>query len=323
MASVRLIAFALCALTAAPAFANDSTAALGAGGINLVRNTEIDLLSEDLFVSAREIRVTYHFLNHTGAPVSYFVAFPLPLLDASVPEETNFVLPNENSDNFVDFAVTVDGEAVTPAIDQHATALGVDRTAEIGRRGLPLNPAAPSLYEKLKTMPKDDIAAMNQLGLVLVDPDNVQAAWKLATTFYWPQTFPPGREIVVQHRYRPVIGFSFFGKENLKLGYYRTTYCADSAFLQAAAKRLTPIANSSMPYLDEQRISYILTTANNWAAPIKSFHLTVDKGDPDALVSFCGTNVRKTGATTFEINATDFVPEKELEILIVKPHKDQ
>jgi hypothetical protein len=77
-----------------------------------------------------------------------------------------------------------------------------------------------------------------------------------------------------------------------------------------------------MPYWDEQRISYILTTANNWAAPIKQFHLTVDKGDPDALVSFCGTNVRKTGATTFEMTATDFVPERELEVLIVKPHKD-
>ena len=66
-------------------------------------------------------------------------------------------------------------------------------------------------------------------------------------------------------------------------------------------------------------MSYILTTANNWATPIRDFRLVVDKGSPDALVSFCGTGVKKIGPTQFEMRATDFAPERELEILIATP----
>jgi hypothetical protein len=50
----------------------------------------------------------------------------------------------------------------------------------------------------------------------------------------------------------------------------------------------------------EQRISYILTTGANWAGPIQEFRLVVDKGAPNALVSFCAQGVRKIGPTQFE-----------------------
>jgi hypothetical protein len=66
-------------------------------------------------------------------------------------------------------------------------------------------------------------------------------------------------------------------------------------------------------------VSYILTTANNWARPIGDFRLVVDKGSPDALVSFCGTDVKKISPTQFEMRAKDFTPEQELEILIATP----
>ena len=47
------------------------------------------------------------------------------------------------------------------------------------------------------------------------------------------------------------------------------------------------------------------------------FTLTVDKGSPAALVSFCRTGVRKTGPTTFVWEATDYAPDSDLRILIV------
>lgn len=270
-----------------------------------------------------EIRVTYHFRNHTDAPVTYLVAFPLPVVDASTPEETEFVLPDTASDNFVDFAVIVDGKPVTPSIDQHATALGVDRTDVVKAHNLALNPIADGLYEKLQTLSKDEQLALNRLGLVLIDPDSVQAAWILHTTFYWEQTFPPGKEIVVEHRYKPVVGSSFFGKESLENGEYNTKYCVDDAFERAARAKIDQRATARNPYLQESRISYILTTANNWASPIRSFHLVVDKGDPDSLVSFCGTGVKKISPTEFEMTATDFSPDNELEVLILsRPNEE-
>jgi hypothetical protein len=325
MSTIRCITTALAAgwlLLAEPALANDSTAALSAGGLNLVRNEEVDLLSEDLRVAQDGIRVTYHFKNHTDAPVTYIVAFPLPAIDASTPEEANFVLPDPASDNFVAFAVTVDGKPVTPSIDEHAVALGVDRTKIVKAHHLALNPVADGLYDKLQALPKDEQLALNRLGLVLIDPDSVQAAWVLNTTFYWEQTFPPGKEIVVEHRYKPVVGSSFFGKESLEEGEYATKYCVDDAFANAARAKLDKRATAQNPYL-QSRVSYILTTANNWASPIKSFHLTVDKGDPDALVSFCGTGVKKISPTEFEMTATDFSPENELEVLfLTRPNEE-
>jgi hypothetical protein len=320
---MRAPALLLAIALASPALANDSTAALGAGGLQLVRNVEIELLSEDLYVSTMEVRVTYHFRNTTDKPVTYYVAFPLPAVDSTTPEEANFVLPDPDSDNFVDFHVSVDGIEVTPSIYQAALALDVDRSDVLKAHGLPLNPGSEGLYQKLEKMPAAERDELNQLGLVLVDEYNVQAAWKLNTTFYWEQTFPPGEEIVVEHSYKPVVGFGFFGKESLDIPEYKTKYCFDDAFANAARARLAAIADDPTPYYDEQRISYILTTANNWASPIKSFHLVVDKGDPAALVSFCGTGVKKISPTEFEVDATDFSPEQELEILIAKPHKDQ
>ncbi len=301
-------------LLASPAVANDSTAALGAGGLNLVRNQEVDLLSEDLRIARDGIRVTYHFRNHAADPVTYLVAFPLPAIDTTTPEEANFVLPDPDSDNFVDFAATVDGEAVKPAIDAHAFALGVDRTELLKAHHVALNPVAADVDR----LSKDDQLALNRVGLVLVDPYTVQPAWVLRTTFYWEQTFMPGKDIVVEHRYKPVVGQSFFGKESLGLDLYKDKYCADANFLAAARQKLEQRAGSQNPYLEEDRISYILTTANNWASPIESFRLVVDKGDPDALVSFCGSGVKKIAPTAFEMSATDFTPERELEVLILR-----
>lgn len=315
----RLPLLAAFAALATPAVANDSTAQLGAGGLELVRNETVELLAEDLYVSATEVRVAYRFRNRTDAPVTYLVAFPLPAIDAVVPEALNVVLPNSGSQNFIDFTVKVDGKPIIPDVEARVTAMGVERTDVLRHYGLPLNPIAEGLYQTLEKTPPDEQAELNRLGLVYVDPYNVEAAWRLETTYYWEQTFPPGHEVIVEHSYRPVTGFGFFGDWVFDEPTYRDKYCIDDAFEAAARRKLAAVKDSDNPYLNERRISYILTTANNWASPIRDFRLVVDKGSPDALVSFCGTGLRKISPTEFEMRATDFIPERELEILIAAP----
>lgn len=75
------------------------------------------------------------------------------------------------------------------------------------------------------------------------------------------------------------------------------------------------------PELEERAfvVPYIVTTAPNWAAPIGRFTLTVDKGSPEAVASFCRTGVRKTGPTTFRWEARDYVPDQDLRVLYVLP----
>jgi hypothetical protein len=316
---LRFACLALLPALAAPAAANDSTAQLGAGGLQLVRNDTIELLSEDLYVSADEVRVAYRFRNRTDAPVTYLVAFPLPTIDAIVPEVMNVVLPDAGSENFMDFAVKVDGRPVAPKLEARVIALGLDQTEVVRRLGLSLNPMDFDLYQWLQTMPAPEKEELNRLGLATVDPYTTQAVWKLETTFYWEQTFPPGKEVFVEHSYKPITGFGFFGEWIFSEPEYREKYCIDASFEAAARKKLAAVADPNNPYLNEKRVSYILTTANNWAGPIGDFRLVVDKGSPDALVSFCGTNVKKISPTQFEMRAKDFVPERELEILIAAP----
>ena len=57
----------------------------------------------------------------------------------------------------------------------------------------------------------------------------------------------------------------------------------------------------------EEYLSYVITSGANWAGPIGTFRLVIDKGDT-TLVSFCGDGVRKIGPTTFEMIAKDYMP---------------
>jgi hypothetical protein len=43
----------------------------------------------------------------------------------------------------------------------------------------------------------------------------------------------------------------------------------------------------------------------------------VDKGDPSNLVSFCADGVKKISATEFEVRKKNFVPSKDLNVLIL------
>ncbi len=125
--------------------------------------------------------------------------------------------------------------------------------------------------------------------------------------------------MVVEHTYRPVVGFSFFGGVTLDDPDDSARYCMDEPFKAGARRRLAAVADTPEPYLQQRRVQYILTTANTWSGPIGSFRLVVDKGDPGGLVSFCADGVRKISDTQFEWTATDFSPERELEVLFVLP----
>jgi hypothetical protein len=150
--------------------------------------------------------------------------------------------------------------------------------------------------------------------------------WFLSTTFYWEQTFPAGKTTIVEHRYKPSVGqtagvsFAFdWARTEDWFRAYRARFCMDDDFLAAfdRAEQKNPGTHF------ENRIEYILKTAANWAGSIEKFHVTIDKGDPKNLVSFCGDGVTKTGPTTFEMTKENFWPTEDLSILIltVGPHE--
>ena len=320
----------LAGLAASPAQANDSTAELGTGGLILSRTDAIAMQKEDLFISRDEIKVDYVFRNITDADVSTIVAFPMP--DISGNPFSLPAIPNDPDRNFLGFTVSVDGKAIAPTLEQRAFAVGVDITADLESHGIPLYPNGEAAISALAELPEAVARDWIDRGIIVIDEYDDGSGWKkvrspywqLRSTFWWRTNFPANKDVAVSHRYKPSVGGSaglnFFNEGRLEgavFNDYKAKYCID-ADIERAVLRAAKENPDGYPQLSENRISYVLTTGGNWATgTIGDFTLTIDKGDKNALVSFCGEGVRKIGPTTFQMKARDYYPARDIDVLIL------
>lgn len=335
--AARAALILLAAAASGSAYANDSTAELTTGGLALTRSAHIEMRSEDLYISPREIRVGYRFYNASPADVTTLVAFPMP--DITVADVgANVTVPTSDPQNLLGFSTTVDGAPVKASIMQKVTnRAGMDRTADLERLGVPLAPHLRSTDKAIEKLPR---VAWDELRLLgLADTEEYSAGrvmrqsrpsprWTLQTTYYWEQTFPAGREIAIEHRYKPSIGRSaqtmIGDPEAMKEGWFKAyvdKYCIGTE-LTGAAERARKAAR--MKYgapFSEERISYRLATGANWARPIGRFRLVVDKGHPASLVSFCGMETKRIAPTQLEVRKDGFAPDQDLHILILRPSR--
>lgn len=331
MRNAILLAVALTCATALPAMANNSTAELATGGLVFVTNDAVEMRAEDLFISAKQVRVRYTFFNKTNKDVTVLVAFPLPEVRISE-QDQNIALPTEDPVNIFAFTTRVSGNPVKIQVEQRVTAVGIDRTQYLRNLGIPLAPQLEATNQALDRLAPDKWDELLKLGLAEIEEygdqngmkKHLAARWGLSTTFYWEQTFPAGKETVIEHQYMPSVGGSaqtdlgapYAQKESWYADYLRK-YCIDKDFL-ATIERLRQANHSEFgPPYSEQRIDYILKTGANWSGPIKEFRLVVDKGDPANLVSFCGDGLKKLSPTQFEMRKSDFTPEGDLSVLIL------
>lgn len=327
-------AVAAFALAASSALANDSTAELAAGGLVLTHSDGIEMRSEDLSISREAVKVHYVFRNTTDRDLTALVAFPMPGITGDI----DFVeaVPTDDPTNILGFSTLVDGKPVKAEVEQRAFFKGKEYTTLLKTWGVPLAPHLDATVAALDRLPETKKKQLLALGLVdHNDYDagkgwehHLQPFWSLKTTYYWNQAFPAGRDLVVEHRYTPSVGQSagsglgmswLNGKE---LAGFRAKYCIDDAFMAAVSKAQARVGKDALVFT-EARIDYILSSGGNWKKPIGDFHLTVDKGRPDTLVSFCATGVRKTGPTRFESRLSDFRPSQDLHILFLDPAPQQ
>jgi uncharacterized protein DUF4424 len=332
MSRAALATVLLCALAGTPAAANDSSAELATGGLVLEKSADIEMRAEDLYVSAKEIRVSAHFYNASARDVMTVVAFPMPDITIEHPDEVISV-PTEDRQNILGFSTKVDGKPVEMRVEQKVYSRGTERTDVLRRLGVPL---APHLAATNATLDRLAPAAQNELvklGLAEIEEFDVgkgmekhfAARWTLKTTYFWDQTFKAKAETVIEHHYTPSVGAtvqtSIGSREAMREDWfdnYRAKYCIDASFLAAVENAQKAGKSEYGPPFSEQRISYILTTGGNWAGPIGSFRLIVDKADASSLVSFCGEGVKTVGATEFEVTQSNFTPKSNLNVLILK-----
>lgn len=314
-----------------PALANDSSAELRAGGLVLTRNADIEMRSEDLYISAKQVRVNYVFYNRAPQPVTIRVAFPMP--DVAGTEEPQSI-PTEDPTNILAFRTVVNGQPVRAEVEQRAFVGGVEYTQFLRALNIPLAPHLRSTAEALDRLPKEKWPELAKLQIAEpVEYDqgkgmekHLEPRWTLKTTWHWQQTFAPNAETRVEHSYTPATGASAgtsVGNRELQtedwFADYRRKYCMDRDFINSAMRAHARAEANQGPALMEKRVAYILTTGANWAGPIRDFRLVIDKGEPGNIVSFCGEGVRKISPTQFEIRRQNFTPAQDLDILILEP----
>jgi len=314
-----LLALAASFLMAEGAAANDSSATLGAGGLRLTERYDIEMVSEDLFLSRTEVRVAYEYRNTGGEDVTTLVAFPLPELGMFLLTEGNADLGQGSDPDFLGFTVTSNGEPVTPEVDVRALVNGVDVTDLLREAKVPLDRDVDAILSALKALPPPlrarlealDVASFHGQGKEMI----VAPHWVLRTIFYWRQVFPAEGITTIEHRYRPVVGAFLISRETLESEELRP-FCPDEAFRRAVVEQMEE-GGSDVAFA--RQLDYVLTTARNWSGPIGSFHLTIDKGGPETLLSLCMEGLEKTGPTRFEMRRENFEPEADLKLLFVEP----
>ncbi|WP_196257739.1 DUF4424 domain-containing protein [Pelagibacterium limicola] len=322
------IAFSLIGALAVPVFANDSAAEVGAGGLVFVRNENIRMASEDLYLSMDEVRVVYRFENLTDEDQHVLVAFPMPDITGDFHSMVSY--PTDDPENIFGFTTTFDGEPVEAQLYQYAFALGVDRSKDLQKRGIPLAPHSTETQAAIDALSEADRKGLIDLGLLsLLDfgwEETVvySPVWTLKSAYTWEAVFPAGETVVVEHQYKPGIGgASWVGvlyDDTVMQARYTEKYCVEDPIKSAVRRSLqNPDEIWGAPY-HEVWLSYVLSTGENWAGPIGEFRLIVDKGAPENLVSFCGNNVVKTGPTTFEMTQTDFYPWSDIHVLFLVRH---
>jgi hypothetical protein len=312
--------------------ANDSTAELKQGGLVLIQNPGVEMRSEDLYISPDRVRVRYRFWNTTGRDQTVTVAFPMPDITIEGVDD-QLAVPTQDPQNLLGFSTRVDGRPVAASVEQKVIKNGVDRTLLLKAMGAPLAPHLASTGKALDRLPGPARKQLLRLGLAVPDDydagkgweHHLSPAWTLKTTYFWRQTFPAGREVAVEHAYRPSVGGT--SGTALEADWFASSpdyrrvvrkYCVDKDFMAAVAKAKKAVGARHQAFF-EKRIDYVLSSGANWKAPIADFRLTIDKGRADALVSFCMEGVKRTGPTSFEVRKTDFRPARDLSILILEP----
>lgn len=316
MRSLKILTMAI-AFLSITAQANDSTGYVSVGGVEYIKNPNIAMKSEDLYISEDVVRVAYEFKNLTNKEIRQTVLFPLPV----VPTWTDYDFANVN-ETLASFTILSNGVPVQ--YKTHARAFMLDNKNELVDVTDEFRICGVSQSDILKVWEDRDVLVdINQkLGRcsnekiktligeldTALDPE-LAVYWEGQVIYEFEQVFAPNAITRIHHSYRPLVGGGVYFDESLD-----DTFCLDKA---TRGKLDEKSSTHPLPY---SALGYVLTTGANWAKPIEQFKLTVER-DGDKIVSFCWAGkakVRKVGEGKFEVVEKNFVPKQDIHVAFIK-----
>jgi hypothetical protein len=298
----------LALLISSYAIANDSLASVAAGGLELLKTDSIEIVSETLEISARNIKVKYHFLNTSNRDIKTTVAFPMPAFDDSfIPDGAR-----ENQKPLDSFQITVNGIPVPIQKNRVFLVNGIDKTSQFRNIGLTNEQIFDPNFSCFSEFNRDEQRCKLSSEQSATINHMQGAHWQIKETAYWEQIFPAGKEIEVIHEYTPFTGIQ-------PSGHIGEDGCPNEGSQQAIdriAKKNTDEEYETSTFV--KKVEYILGTGRNWSGPIRDFHLKVRKDSPDEILSLCfpGKGV-KTSPTTIEFHQENLNPQNMLAIYFV------
>ena len=301
-------------LLAGAAHANDSMGTVSTSGIKYLKNPHIDMQSEDLYISEKQIRVHYKFKNTSSQDLTETVLFPLPI----VPAFTDYDFADTKG--LVDsFRIYADGKPVRPqahvrAYFERSNGSLVDVTADLKKCGLSDQELMHPWTKKQdgeKIDSKIGACRSAKVQSMLSKQTDELSYWSSQIIYSWKQTFKAGSVTEIKHQYTPLVGGSFLPSLKAKDSKaFIDEYCMDENFL----KNFKTVEGGSKVY---HYLGYVLTTGANWAKPIGKFTLTIDR-EPNTVLSLCwDKSLRKVGPNRFQAVKENFLPKKDLDIIFV------
>ena len=301
-------------LLAGAAHANDSMGTVSTSGIKYLKNPHIDMQSEDLHISEKQIRVHYKFKNTTAKDITETVLFPLPIVPAAT------VSDFADTKGLVDsFRIYADGKPVRPqahvrAYFERRNGSLVDVTADLKKCGLSDQELMHPWTKKQdgeKIGSKIGACRSAKVQSMLPKQTDELPDWSSQIIYSWKQTFKANSVTEIKHQYTPLVGGSFLPSLKAKDSKaFIDEYCMDENFL----KNFKNVKGGSKVY---HHLGYVLTTGANWAKPIGKFTLTIDR-EPNTVLSLCwDKSLRKVGQNRFQAVKENFLPKKDLDIIFV------
>lgn len=313
--------FVLCLSFALPAYANDSMGFVATGGVTYLKSKDIQMFSEDLFISKKLIRVDYQFKNLSAHDITETILFPLPRVESySYSEEAD-------AEGLIkSFKVWANGQPITPQAharaylskstqnkDQTWNTEWFDVTDELKKCGFSndelMNPWTKKFQDT--ALNRKFLACKRPKVVSLIkenyDADEKRLIWSSEIIYSWTQTFKANAMTSVKHEYQPLLGGSVAMSEH-----EQDEYCIDK-YLMAGLKKTKSQATTY------SSLGYVLKTGANWARPIQNFKMTIER-DKGEFVSLCWAGkVNKISPTQFQIVERNFLPKQDANIIFIQP----
>jgi hypothetical protein len=275
--TVGVLALAALALAGGRAVANDSEAVLAGGVLTLKKSDGITMESEDLSIKPREVKVSYSFRNTTAADISTRVAFPMAPYEPYGDDDDD--RPKDAWGALGDFSVRVDGKPVE-----------FESTVKVEEKSITAT-----------TRGRDGRVERHPITQKVV-----------SVTHHWPQVFPAGKVVSVEHVFHPSGSFIYAFTEKYSAAEIERQlthdYCVGPVLLRAMKR-----GDGG----NVEQVHYILKTGANWSGPIGHFRLRIQKHDATDKVSLCLDGFRKVDDRTFVLEKTDYVPTQDLQIAFI------